>query len=155
MRFIIGRHHGYILKIKDMEKIYSKIEEDVLLAIIVPFQDFDRPRNEIVPPQEFLQGAAIRVNEGDRFRPHKHIWKDGVNKTKAQECWIVIKGLIKIIIYDTDDTIIHTSLLQEGNAVFLLHGGHTFECLEDHTCVWELKTGPYEGQARDKVFINQ
>jgi hypothetical protein len=141
-----------------MENIYSNIESNTLLATIVRLHDFDKPRTEIVSEIEFLQGAAIRVNEGDKFRPHRHIWKPffsfyGENKTMAQECWIVMRGVIKIVIYDFDDKVIHETELRDHDAVFLLHGGHSFQCLEDHTFMWELKTGPYEGQAKDKVFI--
>ena len=142
-----------------MKEIFSKLDPEVLLAIIVPFQCFDKPRNEIVPATEFIQGAAIRVMDGDRFRPHKHIFKefksDKYGSTKAQEAWIVLRGVIKVVIYDSNNTIIHSELLKDGDACFLLHGGHTFECFEDYTCVWELKTGPYTGQANDKIFINE
>ena len=142
-----------------MEKIYSKVDKDVLLAITTTFQDFNAPRNEAVPASEFIQGAMIRCNEGERFRPHKHIWKQfnsqyDHNQTKAQEYWIVVRGLIEAVIYDLDDTIIKRVSMSEGSAIFLLHGGHSFQSLEDHTCIWELKTGPYEGQAKDKEFID-
>ena len=143
-----------------MENIYSELDKDVLLAITTTFSDFNSPRNEVVPASEFIQGGMIRVNEGDRFRPHKHIWKQfnsqyGYNETKAQECWIVIRGLIEAVIYDSDDTIVKKVKLSEGSAIFLLHGGHTFSVLENNSCIWELKTGPYEGQANDKEFINE
>jgi hypothetical protein len=139
-----------------MEKIYSTKEDGVLLAIIVKFQDFNQPRNEIVPPEEFLQGAAMRVNEGEGFRPHRHIWKSHwYDEIQTQECWIVIRGAIKVFLYDLDNNLLDYRFLIERDAIFLLHGGHTFECLEDHTCVYELKTGPYEGQARDKVFLDE
>ena len=140
-----------------MEKIYSK-QDSELLAILVSFQDFNKPRNEIVPASEFIQGAAMRVNDGDRFRPHRHVFKEFESKyggVKAQECWIVMKGVIKITIYDFDNTVVKTSLLREGDACFSLHGGHTFECVEDHTFIYEIKTGPYTGQANDKIFIDE
>ena len=137
-----------------MEKIYSNVEPDVLLAIIARFKDCYMPRNEIVPPEELLQGALIRVSKGDRFRPHKHNEKE-VNYGKAitSECWIVFRGCIEAIIYDLDDKIAIMRILGEGDACFSFRGGHTFETLEDGTCVWEIKTGPYEGQAKDKTFI--
>jgi hypothetical protein len=138
-----------------MEKIYSKADPNLLLHVILRFQDFDRPRNEILDPHNFLQSAAIRVNEGDRFRPHKHIEKEIVRKhEKTQECWVVIRGAIECELYDTDDTLLDKIVITEGSACYTLHGGHTFTALEDHTCVLEFKSSPYEGQARDKVFIN-
>ena len=34
-------------------------------------------------------------------------------------------------------------------------GGHTYEILVDDTVVYEYKTGPYMGQAKDKEFITE
>ena len=56
--------------------------------------------------------------------------------------------------YDIDDKLIAEPILEPGDASFTLHGGHTYEILEEDTIVYEYKTGPYEGQTLDKVFIN-
>ena len=45
-------------------------------------------------------------------------------------------------------------VLEVGDASFTLEGGHTYTILEDDTLVYEYKTGPYEGQKNDKVFID-
>jgi hypothetical protein len=81
-----------------MRKIYSKEDPGILLAVITTPGDFNDHRNEIVPADEFLQAAAIRVNDGDKFRPHMHIWKNfvassGLGIIKAQEGWIVMRGV--------------------------------------------------------------
>ena len=45
-------------------------------------------------------------------------------------------------------------VLKPGDASFTLEGAHTYTILEDDTLVYEYKTGPYEGQAMDKTFID-
>jgi hypothetical protein len=138
-----------------MEKIYSKIQPDLLLHVIFRFQDFDRPRNEILETHNFLQSAAIRINAGDKFRPHKHIEKEVIRKhEKTQECWVVMQGVIMCELYDIDDTLLEKVMIAKGGVCYTLHGGHTFMALEDFTCVLEFKSGPYQGQTMDKVFIN-
>lgn len=133
-----------------MKYIHSK-KNNLLLHIVTDFQDFNRERNEVIDPHEFLQAALVRCNEGRNFKPHAHIWKETPHtRNKTQECWIVLRGLIKVTLYDVDDTLIDSLLISEGGALFTLHGGHTFEVLEDHTCIIEIKTGPYEGQLKDK-----
>jgi hypothetical protein len=67
---------------------------------------------------------------------------------------VVIKGSVKCIFYDLDDTIIAEPILYAGDASFTLGGGHNYLILEDNTIVYEYKTGPYEGQLYDKVFLN-
>jgi hypothetical protein len=136
-----------------MEKIYSKVQPDKLLHIIHRLSEFNG-RQEIVPANNFLQCASLRMENGKTFPPHKHITKERVYKEQiAQESWVVIKGSVKCILYDIDDTILTTPILRQGDASFTLYGGHTYEILENDTIVYEYKTGPYEGQKLDKTFI--
>jgi len=46
-------------------------------------------------------------------------------------------------------------VLKAGDASFTLGGGHNYLILEDDTIVYEYKTGPYEGQKNDKVFLEE
>jgi cupin fold WbuC family metalloprotein len=137
-----------------MEKIYSNIEPEKLLHIINRLTDIEN-RTEIVPEDNFIQCATLKMEKGKTFRPHKHITKDRHYQNQiAQESWVVIKGSVKCIFYDIDDTIIATPILNAGDASFTLYGGHTYEILEEGTIVYEYKTGPYEGQSLDKTFLN-
>jgi hypothetical protein len=96
------------------------------------------------------------MEKGKTFPAHKHITKDRhYPKQIAQESWLVVRGKVKCIFYDIDDTVLATPILEAGDASFTLYGGHTFEILEDDTIVYEYKTGPYEGQTLDKEFINE
>lgn len=136
-----------------MEKIYSKIEKGKLLHVINRLSEI-QGRTEIVPENNFIQCATLRMANGKTFPPHKHILKDRYYPEQiAQESWVVIKGSVRCILYDLDDTIIDTPILKAGDASFTLYGGHTYEILEEDTIVYEYKTGPYEGQSLDKMFI--
>jgi hypothetical protein len=136
-----------------MEKIYSKVEPEKLLHIINRLSDIDG-RNDVVPEDNFIQCATLKMENGKTFPPHKHITKDRhYTEQIAQESWVVIKGKVKCKFYDIDDQLIAEPILEEGDASFTLYGGHTYEILEDDTIVYEYKTGPYEGQKLDKVFL--
>ena len=136
-----------------MIKIYSKVEPDKLLHIVNRLHEI-QGRTEIIPEDNFLQCATIDLSKDKKFPPHKHITKDRHYPEQiAQESWVVIKGSVKCIFSDIDDTLISTEVLAPGDASFTLYGGHTYEILEDDTLVYEYKTGPYEGQKLDKEFI--
>jgi hypothetical protein len=94
------------------------------------------------------------MEKGKTFRPHKHIWKERTRNVIAQESRVVIQGSVKCIFYDIDNTIIAEPILYPGDASFTLEGGHNYLILEDNTLVYEYKTGPYEGQALDKTFLD-
>jgi hypothetical protein len=136
-----------------MEKIYSKIEPTKLLHIINRLDEI-KGRIDVIPDENFIQCATLKMEKNKTFPPHKHIVKDRrYTEQIAQESWVVIKGSVRCIFYDLDDTIIAQPILYPGDASFTLYGGHTYEILEDDTIVYEYKTGPYEGQTLDKVFI--
>ena len=135
-----------------MKKIHSKITSE-LLHIIFHKNDFINGRTDIIEPDNFLQCSALKFDKGKTFRPHKHLFRTRVLDIIAQESWVIINGSIKCIFYDIDDTIIAESILYEGDTSFTLNGGHTYKVLENDTIVYEYKTGPYEGQKIDKIFI--
>jgi hypothetical protein len=136
-----------------MEKIYSKKNPEVLLHLIYRKEDMVSGRTDIVSENNFIQCSSLNLDEGKTFKPHKHVWKEKNMNIIAQESWVVIKGKVKCIFYDLDDTILCEPILNEGDASFTLQGGHNYLILEDNTLVYEYKTGPYEGQKLDKTFI--
>ena len=136
-----------------MEKIYSKVESNKLLHIIVRKQDLKPGRTEVVSEEHFIQCALLNMKKDKTFKPHKHIWKNRTRDVIAQESWIVVQGKVKCTFFDIDDNVIAEPILESGDASFTLEGGHTYTILEDDTLVYEYKTGPYEGQENDKVFI--
>ena len=95
------------------------------------------------------------MEKGKSFKPHKHIYKVGENKVIAQESWIVVKGSVKVVMYDLDDTIIDQIILNPGDCSMTFSGGHNYVIQEDNTIVYEYKTGPYKGIENDKVSINE
>jgi len=136
-----------------MEKIYSKVQPGLLLHMINRLSEIEG-RTNVVDDDHFIQCATLRMEKGKTFRPHKHIEKKRTHERQiAQESWVVIKGHVKCIFYDIDDSIIAEPILCPGDASFTLYGGHTYLILEEDTVVYEYKTGPYEGQKLDKTFL--
>ena len=141
-----------------MELIYSKLNPDRLLHIIYrerDFYDIKGHRLDIVGPDEFLQLSSMNMKKGHTFKPHQHIWRDGEEKTIAQESWVVIKGSVECHLYDTDSTVLMKPILYGGDCSVTLGGGHTYLILEDDTLVYEYKTGPYKGIENDKVMYDE
>lgn len=136
-----------------MDKIYSNIHSKKLLHVIVRSTDIELGRNDLIPSDNFIQCSTLRLDKGKTFKPHRHIYKWKEQTVIAQESWIVIKGKVRCIFYDVNDEVIGEYILNAGDASFTLAGGHNYEIIEDDTMVFEYKTGPYEGQKLDKVFI--
>ena len=135
-----------------MRKIYSNVQEDKLLHIILRKEDVKAERLNVVVDEEFLQLAAMKLPKGKTFKPHKHVYCEKIS-TITQESWVVIEGKVKAILYDLDDSVIAEPILNSGDVSITLYGGHTYEILEDNTLVYEYKTGPYLGLEKDKEHI--
>ena len=137
-----------------MKKIYSNIQPNKLLHIITSVDEIKSGRIDIVPEEEYLQLAILKMNKGKTFLPHKHIIKEKITDI-AQESWLVFEGKVKCIFYDLDDSILDEPILEKGGISITLRGGHNYLIMSDNTTVLEYKTGPYLGQEFDKQFINK
>ena len=114
-----------------MKLIYSKIKTSKLLHLVHKLEDIEKlstnnglARKNVVPDDEFLQLATLKMDKGRTFESHRHIYKDGEKKVIAQESWIVVKGKVKVIMYDLDDTIIDEIILEAGDCSMTFAGGH-------------------------------
>jgi len=139
-----------------IEKFYSKIEPNKLLHLIHRIETTKgvNQRVDLIEDENFIQCSFLNMQNGKTFKPHKHIRKHREHSEQiAQESWVVIKGSVKCIFYDLDDKVLATPILKQGDVSFTLDAGHNYVILEDDTIVYEYKTGPYEGQLYDKVFI--
>lgn len=136
-----------------MLKIYSRSSPDTLLHIINRGEDIVG-RTDVIPGDQFLQLATLRMPIGKTFRPHQHVWKPvSHSECVAQESWVVVQGTVRVMFYDLDGTFLCDEILRRGDASITLQGGHNYEILENDTVVYEYKTGPYQGQELDKKFI--
>lgn len=136
-----------------MKYIYSKLDSGKLLHLVHRLDEI-ADRTDVAPNNQFLQLATLRMPKGKTFRPHQHIWKKSPTETViAQESWVVIQGSVRVYFYDTDGQLLDSEVIHVGDCSMTFEGGHTYEILEDDTVVYEYKTGPYQGQLSDKVFI--
>ncbi len=132
--------------------IYSKIEPTQILHIINRKRDIVEGRCDLVEPDEFIQVAALKHEAGKTFEPHRHIMQMRNHVYIPQESWVVISGLVQVTFYDTDNSVLHTDMLEPGDCSITLQGGHNYKFIHPGI-VYEFKTGPYLGQQHDKTMI--
>lgn len=118
-----------------------------LLAIIVR-RDFDGPGLSFFTPGEFSQQLAYMNHpQGHVIQPHAHkvVMREVYN---TQEVLFVRKGKVKVTFYDEGQREVGSRIVEDGDVLMLVRGGHGFEMLEP-TQMFEVKQGPYAG-ANDK-----
>jgi len=135
-----------------MSRIYSKLDPTELILSELKASDIQNYRTDLSPDKEFLQVSGRKLKLGTIVPAHKHLQVDR-NTNITQEAWVVLKGKVKGIFYDLDNTIIYETILTDGDCIVLYRGGHSLEVLEEDTIFYEFKTGPYFGVEVDKEKI--
>ena len=135
-----------------MKKIYSKVDNECLLSVIIRSDEIESERIDLANPEEPLQASAKKLSEGDRFKPHRH--NRLIRQTETtQEAWVVIKGTILVSLYDLNDVFFGQFKLNSGDCILNFRAGHTFEVASEGTLLYEFKNGPYMGVEADKTLI--
>jgi len=98
------------------------------------------------------QLGIIKYPKNGIIKPHFHNeFERSVFYT--QEVLIVRKGVLKVLLFDLSLNYLESLVLDVGDIIFLVSGGHGFEMLEDCELI-EIKQGPYNGVENDKTYFN-
>ena len=119
-----------------------------MLAIIVS-NSFDKEGIHFFTPGDLSQQLAYMNHpSGKTIDPHVH------NPVKrevqyTQEVLFIRKGKLRVDFYDESQNYIESRILESGDVILLIKGGHGFKVLEDLE-MFEVKQGPYAGD-KDKT----
>lgn len=100
-------------------------------------------------PGERLQFSVLKYKKGKLFQNHVHKLRSRVIK-RTQESWVVLKGSVKVFVFDENKKMIHRQIMTAGQFVICYMGGHGYEILADDTIVIENKLGDFVGVEEDK-----
>jgi hypothetical protein len=114
-----------------------------LLALIVSNQ-YDKPGISFFTPNQLSQQLAyMRHPAGKIIDPHVH--KPVMREVQyTQETLLIKRGKLRVDFFDDQQTYLQSRILQAGDVILLVQGGHGFEVLEE-TEMFEVKQGPYAG----------
>lgn len=132
------------------------MKEDIFideeLCAIILRSDYDEPGLFFFTAKEYSQQlASMSYPPGKMIAPHTHnIAPREVSIT--QEALFVRKGKLRIDFYTSRGEYRRSRMLQAGDVILLIAGGHGFEVLEELNMV-EVKQGPYCEQNDKLHFI--
>ena len=132
-----------------IEKIINKNE--VVAYILRDIYSYKR-RQFVERTNDFLQVGIMQIEKNEIINPHYHLPQKKII-TKNQEVLIILGGKLEASFYaNKTNKLIKKSILSNGDILVLLNCGHGFKILEKCNII-EVKQGPYEGQKKDKAFI--
>jgi mannose-6-phosphate isomerase-like protein (cupin superfamily) len=122
-----------------------------LLALIVS-QKFDKPGIHFFTPNQLSQQLAfMRYPVGKVIQPHVH---NPISREVqyTQEVLFIRKGKLRVDFYNTEQEYLESRILEPGDVILLVTGGHGFEVIEEVE-MFEVKQGPYVGEQDRTRFI--
>jgi oxalate decarboxylase/phosphoglucose isomerase-like protein (cupin superfamily) len=108
--------------------------------------------NFLTGPESPLQLGMNFYEAGESVKAHYHLPRQ-IQTTQINEFILIGEGSTTLTLFDADDQTPFTELLLEkGDMVLLLAGGHGFK-MHAPTKIVEIKQGPYDGKSKDKVVF--
>jgi mannose-6-phosphate isomerase-like protein (cupin superfamily) len=122
-----------------------------LLAIIVSGRFRERGIHFFTDAELSQQLAYMRHPAGKVIAPHVH---NPVSREVhyTQEVLVIKRGRLRVDFYDADRSYLESRILEAGDTIMLVGGGHGFEVLEEIEMI-EVKQGPYAGDEDKTTFI--
>jgi hypothetical protein len=123
---------------------------DKLLALIIR-AGYKAEGLHFFTPNDFSQQLAYMNHPaGKKIAPHSHnpVPRE-VNYT--QEVLFIRSGRVKVDFYDDDRKHLEARILESGDVILLVSGGHGFTMLEQSEII-EVKQGPYVGHEDKTKF---
>ncbi len=127
-----------------------KTEDGDVLAMVLK-DDFYCEGIEFITPSDYSQQLAyMHHKKGHIILPHVH------NEVKREiyytkEVLVIKKGKLRCDFYSDNREYLKSIILNDGDIILLVSGGHGFECLEE-TIMVEIKQGPYAGEGDKTRF---
>ncbi len=126
-------------------------KKDKLIAIIIK-NDHTCDGVDFITPSEFSQQLAYMHHPAGRvIDAHVHNMVHR-NVVLTQEVLFIKSGKLRVDLYDDYKDYLESVILERGDAILLVSGGHGFTVLEEVEMI-EVKQGPYSGD-KDKVRFN-
>jgi hypothetical protein len=132
----------------------ERIEKDGSVLALIVSHRYDKPGITFFTPSDYSQQLAfLHHPTGHAIGAHVH---NAVHREVqlTQETLFIRKGRLRIDFYDQAQNYLESRIVEGGDAVLLIHGGHGFEVLEDVE-MFEVKQGPYAGDQDKTRFEGQ
>ena len=125
-------------------------DQGTVIAIIVSHRFHRSGVHFVTDPSYSQQLAYIQHPAGQVIEPHTH---NPVRREvhHTQEVLVIQKGRLQVDFYNEMKSYLESRVLEAGDTLILVSGGHGFSVLENVEMV-EVKQGPYAGDADKTRF---
>jgi len=132
-------------------KNVEKVRKNKKLIAIIVRAGFHKKGIEFFTPDDFSQQLAyMQRPKGYKITPHIH--KPVPRQVLyTRETLFIKSGKVKIDFYTEEKKYIKSVVVEKGDVVLIVSGGHGFTMLEASEII-EVKQGPYPGEEDKERF---
>lgn len=134
----------------NMNQIKEIRKKDKRLAIVIKNNYQSDGVNFLTPNEYSQQVAYMHHPTGKVIDAHVHNMVHR-NVVMTQEVLLIKRGKLRVDFYDDYEDYLESIVLEAGDIILLVSGGHGFTVLEEVEML-EVKQGPYSGDADKKRF---
>lgn len=134
-----------------MSKLELIKKKEKLLAIIIR-NGYDCEGVDFITPDEYSQQVAYMHHPAGKVidaHVHNPVHR---NVVMTQEVLLIKRGRMRVDFYDVYEDYLKSAVLETGDVILLISGGHGFHVLEEVEMI-EVKQGPYVGGADKTRFV--
>jgi|ERR1043166_4953115 hypothetical protein len=130
----------------------EKIEHDNQLLALIISHRYNASGVSFFTPNELSQQLAyMRHPVGKIIDAHIH--NPVAREVQyTQETLFIKRGKLRVDFFDSAQNYLESRILESGDVILLIQGGHGFEVLEELE-MFEVKQGPYAGDQDKTRFI--
>ncbi len=121
------------------------------LAIVIRYGHGKPGVDFVTEADNPLQLGVLQHARGTTIKAHTHK-QTPRTITLAQEILHIEYGRVLTTFYDTAGNRVSDTVLEDGDTILLIDGGHGFNIIEDAR-ILEIKQGPYGGILADKNIL--
>lgn len=132
---------------------YYYDDQGYLLAMLIPSDYSGSGIEFFTDSNSFFQVASMVHPSGHIIQPHYHNSIDRTVSTTS-EAIILRKGELFVRLFDSGNRKTHSFVIEEGDILLLLSGGHGFDAIADVEMI-EIKQGPFLGDCDKTRFEYQ
>jgi len=131
-------------------KVENVTHNSIVIAKIFTNRPIKPGVHFYVENESTLQVGKQRREKGEIIKPHRHIPVKVDRKETLQEVLYIEKGKVKITFYTDAWEVIDSRIINKGDMIMLIKGGHGFEMLEETEMI-EIKQGPHDPAATQRM----
>jgi hypothetical protein len=132
-----------------MDGLQTIRDGENVIAILIP-RDLPVEGARFISPADYpFQVGVLTHRAGAALQAHSHA-KIKIETDIFQEILILQSGRMEVDLYGLDNRFLSSVILEPGDAILLVDGGHGVRMLADSR-ILEVKQGPYPGDHAAKV----